>query len=153
MYPTASAMPPWIAGRIPPPQTIVMKIPAAAGVYLPNPSTARLNILPHIIEVQRPTNTKNSALIGTSAKPNERAPSADLCNTGSSTRLVVDEKIAARTSTNPTIERELSIVLLDTLLPSDAPTKRPINIRNQYVPVTNPPIVHLQMASLQASTT
>src|SRR5690554_756104 len=118
-----------------------MKIPEAAGVYLPKPSTARLNILPHIIEVQRPTRTKNSALIGTSAKPNESAPAADLCNTGNSTKLVVGENIAAKTNTNPTNESVESMVLLETLLPNDAPTSLPISIRNQYVPVTKPPMV------------
>ena len=52
--------------------------PSEVAVYFPNPSTARLKIPPHMIEVQRPTNTKYIALIGTSAKPNDKPPVA-LC--------------------------------------------------------------------------
>ena len=58
-------------GITPPPTTIVINIPDAAAVYLPKPSTARLNIPPHMTDVQRPQRTINRHFTGTSniAKP------------------------------------------------------------------------------------
>ena len=67
MKPKLSATPFWIKGKIPPPTTIVIKIPDAEAVKRPNPSTARLNIPPHITEVHNPIKTRYIALIGTLA--------------------------------------------------------------------------------------
>ena len=57
-------------GKIPPPTTIIIKIPEACAVYLPKPSTARLKIPPHIMDVHKPQSTKNRALTGTEAISN-----------------------------------------------------------------------------------
>ena len=55
----------WISGNTPPPTTIIMKIPDAAAVYLPNPSVARLKIEDHITDVHKPQRTSRSAATGT----------------------------------------------------------------------------------------
>ncbi len=106
-------------------------MPDAAAKYLPNPSTARLKIPPHIIEVHNPTNTKNIAFIGTSAKPNVSIPVAVLCITGKSTIVEVGKNIAASTNIKPTKEATVNIVLLETLPPIEAPINLPTNISNQ----------------------
>ena len=56
----------------------------SAARYLPNPSTAKLKIPPHMMEVHRPTSTRYIALIGTSANPKERPPVALCWSTGRS---------------------------------------------------------------------
>ena len=61
-----------------------------------------------------------------------------LWNTGIDTFVVIGRKIANKTNTRPKPAATVSIDLLDTLLPIEAPKKRPISIKNQYVPVTKP---------------
>ena len=84
-----------------------------------------------MIEVQRPTNTKYIALIGTSAKPNDKPPVALCWSTGRLTNVPVEEKIARNTKIKPSADVNVSIALLEILAPSDAPARRPINIKNQ----------------------
>lgn len=69
-------------GKMPPPHTNTMNRPEAAARYLPNPSTAKLKIPPHMMEVHRPTSTRYIALMGTSANPKERPPVALCWSTG-----------------------------------------------------------------------
>ena len=104
-----------------------MKIPEAASVYLPRPSTAKLKIPPHIIEVQRPQSAINMMLIGTCATPNE----ISLLNTGILTIVVIGQIKARIMNRIPTPDATVSIALLVNLPPKEAPTRRPINIRNQ----------------------
>ena len=101
----------------------------AFSVYLPNPSTARLKIPPHITEVQRPTSTSNIALIGTFTNPNK--PSALFLNTGIFTIVSVEDKMAPNTNAMPIAETVVSIAFADTLAPTAAPTRRPMSIKNQ----------------------
>src|SRR5690554_1515099 len=114
---------------MPPPQTKVLNIPVAAGVNLPNPSTARLNMLPHMIDVQKPTSTMNMALMGICTNPNDRPPSD--VNAGNVTSMLVGEKIAARINNNPTNEVVESMALLEILLPREAPINLPANMKSQ----------------------
>ena len=83
-----------------------------------------------MMEVHKPTKTRNMAFMGTCANPKDKAP-AEFFNTGSEISVVVGETIANTTKNNATAEPKVSMILLDTLLPMDAPTKRPISIRNQ----------------------
>ena len=123
-----------MAGRIPPPHTIIMKMPEAAAVYLPRPSTARLKMPPHITEVHRPQSTKNMMLIGTSTTPNEMS----LLNTGIETVVLIGARMAISTNASPNDATVASIFLLDTLAATEAPARRPTSIRNQYVPTIVP---------------
>src|SRR5574344_727718 len=111
-----------------------MKIPDAAAEYFPNPSVARLKILLHIIDVQRPQRTNSNAAIGTVTNVNEEP-----VNTGIDTVVVLPRTIAAMISTIPSVVVPIIIVLLDTLPPIKLPMKRPTSINNQYVPATKPP--------------
>ncbi len=116
------------SGKIPPPQTNTIKIPEAFSVNLPKPSTARLNIPPHITEVHRPINTKRAALRGTCSNP---IKAASPVKTGILTVSEAGENIAARVSTKPAEDTVVNIDLAETLLAITAPTKRPTNISNQ----------------------
>ena len=71
MKPKLSATRPCKSGSMPPPHTIIMKMPDAAAVCLPKPSTARLKIAPHITDVQSPQSIKSSIFTGTSAMPKD----------------------------------------------------------------------------------
>ena len=84
-----------------------------------------------MIEVQKPTNTRYIALIGTSAKPNDKPPVSPCWSTGKLTNVSVEEKIARNTKINPRADVKVSIALLEILAPSEAPARRPTNIRNQ----------------------
>ena len=93
------------------------------------------------MEVHNPTNTRNMALIGTCANPKDNAPASEVFNTGNAICDADGNIIASVTNNNANPEPNVSIVLLDTLLPRDAPNKRPMSIRNQYVPATKPAVV------------
>ena len=121
-------------GRRPPPTTIIMKIPDAAAEYLPNPSVARLKILLHIIEVQRPQRTNSNAAIGTVTNVKEEP-----VNTGIDTVVDLPRTTAATIHTIPNIVVPIIIERLDTFPPIKLPMKRPTSISNQYVPATKPP--------------
>src|SRR5574344_169330 len=112
---------------MPPPQTIVIKRPEAAAVYLPSPDVARLKMLPHITEVQRPTKIKNIIPTGTSAKPNDMS---DL-KTGILTITSVGIKMANSTSIIAMDDTVVSIVLLENFDPNIPPVSLPKSIRNQ----------------------
>src|SRR5690606_7729746 len=103
-----------------------MKIPDAAVVSLPKPSTAGLKILHHIIDVHNPHSTNNNALNGTTVIANE-----DRVNTGISVVTVLGDMMAPTIRIIPRRDTVVSIVLLDTLPPTILPMKRPISIRNQ----------------------
>ena len=103
-----------------------MKIPDAAFVYLPKPSTARLKILPHIMEVHNPQSTSNNALKGTTVIAKE-----DPVNTGMRVVTVFGDRMAPKIRIMPSRETVESIVLLETLPPTMLPMKRPTSIRNQ----------------------
>src|SRR5690554_2461671 len=111
---------------IPPPTTIIIKIPDAALVYFPSPSTARLKILPHIIDVHNPQTTSKSALKGTTVNENE-----DPVNTGIDVVTVFGVSMAAIINIIASPDTVESITLLDTLPPTSPPMKRPTSIRNQ----------------------
>ena len=113
-----------------------MKIPEAFSVYLPNPSTARLKIPPHMMDVQSPTNARNIALTGTCTSPN--IPSELFLNTGIFTIESVGANMAEITRIIPMAEAVPNIALAEILLPILAPIRRPTNISNQYVAVTEP---------------
>ena len=120
MKPPASATAPWINGRIPPPQTITMKIPEAAAVYLPKPSTAKLKIPPHMMEVHKPQRAMNMIPTGTSTIPKEISDK----NTGILTLVVAGAKIAIKIKIIPTVAADDNIALLEILAPKEAPNKR-----------------------------
>ena len=122
-------------GIKPPPTTIIMKIPEAWAVYLPRPSVARLKILGHMIEVQRPQSTKNMAEIGTVTNWNEEP-----VNTGISTVVDLPRSTAKRMNSIPAPLATIIIERLETLLAMKLEHKRPTNMSNQYVPATKPPI-------------
>ncbi len=104
-----------------------MKIPDAISVYFPKPSTARLKIPPHITEVHSPHRIKNIILIGTETKPKEMS---DL-NTGMLTFIPSGTKIASVTKIKPNEEATINITFEEILPPIEAPTNRPISIKNQ----------------------
>ena len=112
---------------MPPPQTITMKMPEAAEVYLPSPSTARLKMPPHITEVHRPQRTSSMMLTGTCAMPNEMS----LWKTGMLTTALTGQSMAQMTSRQAADATVESIALGETLAPSRPPAKRPMSIRNQ----------------------
>ena len=125
----------WNKGSSPPPTTIIIKIPEAAAEYLPSPSVARLKILLHMIEVQRPQSTNNSAATGTTTIWND-VP----VKTGIETVVDLPKTIAKTINIIPVIVVIIIIERLETLPPMKLPMKRPTNIKNQYVPATKPPI-------------
>ena len=94
-----------------------------------------------MMEVHRPTSTRYIALIGTSANPKERPPVALCWSTGRLTSEPVDEKMARNTKSKPNAEVKVSIALLEIFAPNEAPARRPISMRNQYVPTTKPEMV------------
>src|SRR5699024_4606740 len=94
-------------------------------------------IPPHITEVQSPQRINNITFTGTWAKPNEIS---DL-NTGIFTKILSAQNIAPNTNAIPTVDTTVNIARLDTFAPIEAPHKRPIIIKNQYVPTTDPAIV------------
>ena len=110
---------------MPPPHTSAMKMPEAAAVYLPRPSTARLKMAPHMIEVQKP-----QRIIRPRASGILEALMVTATDSGT--------KIAAIRSTMATEAITPSIILLLTLEPTDAPTRRPISIQSQYPPIIVP---------------
>ena len=103
-----------------------MKIPEACSVYLPRPSTARLKILPHINDVQRPHNTRNSASSGTS-----RMMNSPLMKPGMVTRTVDGIRIAASTSTMAISDTAVSCLRVDTFELMAELTRRPTSISSQ----------------------
>ena len=129
---------PWMSGRTPPPTTIIMKMPLAWAVYLPSPSVARLKILAHMIEVQRPQSTSSRALIGTVADQNLKFI---MSNSGMLMVLVLGMNMAARISIMATLVVQ-SISWRDDTLPAMKPeTRRPQSISSQYIAATAPPIM------------
>ena len=125
----------WIRGNTPPPTTIIMKIPDAAAVYLPNPSVARLKIEDHITDVHKPQRTSRSAATGTVVIWNDSP-----VNTGISIVVDLPKTIAATTRIIPTHDVVTIIVLLDTRFAMKPAVKRPTSIKNQYVAATVPAI-------------
>ena len=117
----------WKNGKIPPPQTNAMKIPLAAGVYLPKPSAARLKIAPHITLVMRPQRNMRIMLTGNSIPLNVTTHASGKNITHNSITIANDD-----TATN--------IALLLTLPPTAPPIRRPNIIINQYKPTTVPAI-------------
>ena len=73
-------------------------MPEAAAVYFPNPSTARLNMPPHIMEVHNPHKTTKTILIGTS-----------VFKTGKVMVEVIGEKIANKINIKPKSETVIKI--------------------------------------------
>ena len=112
---------------IPPPQTSTIKIPEAASVYLPSPSTARLKIPPHITEVHNPQRIKKATFNGTLAIPNQ----ISLKNTGIPTVVSAGLKIDSNTNTAAKEAVAPNIALLEILAPNAPPNRRPISIKNQ----------------------
>jgi len=80
-----------------------------------------------MIEVQRPQSAINMMLIGTCATPNEMS----LLNTGMLTIVVIGQIKARIINRMPTPDATVSMALLVNLAPREAPTRRPINIKNQ----------------------
>ena len=68
-----------------------MKIPEAIAVYLPSPSTARLKIPPHMIDVQSPQSAKNMIPTGTVSIPKPML--APPLNTGIATVVALGANI------------------------------------------------------------
>ena len=103
-----------------------MKIPEPIEVYLPRPSTARLKIVPHITEVQRPQRVKKITPTGTSTIPNPVPVNTGIAPiTSVGAKMPTSTKISASEATNE------SCTLLEILPPSRPPSRRPHIIRNQ----------------------
>ncbi len=111
---------------MPPPTTIIMKMPLAFSVYLPSPSVARLKVQLHITEVQRPQSTMRMALSGsfTTAK-------LEPVNTGMLPVTVFGMRMATMMSSMATPLTTIIMVRLDTLAAIRLERKRPQSIRNQ----------------------
>lgn len=124
-----------ISGKIPPPTTIIIKIPEACAVYFPKPSVARLKIQGHIIEVHNPTKTNNIALSGICVISNELPVKSGI------DVITVLGTIMAQTTSNMLIAVAVISNVRDEILAATKLTNvLPINIINQYVPATKPPI-------------
>lgn len=130
------AIKPWSVGNIPPPQTITINNPDATAVYLPKPVTARLNIAPHITDVQSPQRIKNTAFIGICTELNESVLESNPKNDTISSFAQIPADISAIAIADVTA----SIVRLDTFEPIIPPTNRPTSINSQYKPTTVPAI-------------
>ena len=105
-----------------------MKIPDAAFVYLPRPSTAKLNILPHIMEVQSPQSTNNNALTGTFVIAKEEP-----VNTGIKVVTVFGDNMAITINKMASDDRGQHY-RLEIFPPTKLPIKRPMSIRtNMYL--------------------
>ena len=92
---------------IPPPQTMTIKIPDAAAVYFPNPSTARLKMPPHITEVHNPQRIRNMTFIGIMTVSSE--PTKEL----TFTPIDVGKKIAPIRRIKPKQATKVNIDLLE----------------------------------------
>ena len=106
---------------MPPPTTMVMKMPEAASVYLPRPSTERLKMPPHMMEVHRPQRAMSTLLVGTGCSlMNERV-----------IVLLSGMKMLMMSSRMATADTSDNWVRVDTLPEMKLEQKRPIIIRNQ----------------------
>ena len=74
---------------------------------------------------------------GTSTIPKEISDK----NTGILTFVVAGAKIAIKIKIIPTVAADDNIALLEILAPKEAPNRRPIIIKNQYVPTIEPATV------------
>ena len=111
---------------MPPPTTIIMKIPDADAVYLPKPSVARLKILAHITLVHKPQSTNNKALIGT-VTMSKLLP----VKTGIDTVMLLPRTIATMINPIAIVVVIIINVRLETLSAMNPVLKRPTNIKNQ----------------------
>ncbi len=111
---------------MPPPTTIIMKMPLAFSVYLPSPSVARLKMQLHMTEVQRPQSTMRMALIG-SWTIVKLVP----VNTGMLPVMVLGRRMARMMSSMAVPLTVIIITRLDTLEAMRLETKRPTSMRNQ----------------------
>ena len=113
-------------GMIPPPTTIVMKIPDAFAVYFPRPSVARLKIPPHITDVQRPQRKMNTQDNGTLASVMVINPKSRL-----SVVSILPVNMAATIRTIPTEDTVISWVRVDTFPEIAVLVARPTSISSQ----------------------
>ena len=111
-----------------------MNRPEAIDVYLPRPSTARLNMAPHITDVQSPQRMKNITPIGISARENDSWE----VMAGNLTVAVSPRNIPRRRNMMATMPTKLTMARLETFPPTEAPTRRPQSMRNQYIPTIVP---------------
>ena len=118
MAPARWAMACWMSGMMPPPTTIIMKMPEACSLYLPRPSTARLKMAPHMMEVQIPQTARKMHFIGT-AEP------LMVMLTLSGRKMAMSSRRMASEDTKIICVRVLTLPLMKLL------RKRPTIIRNQ----------------------
>ena len=117
-----------------------MKAPEAMEVYLPKPSTAILNIPPHITEVHNPTRINATMATGISAvmKVNEAQSTPGILTIHCSGR-----KIPNVTSTRVSIDTAAICVRLEIFSATNPPNKRPTSINSQYTATIIPTILGL----------
>ena len=96
-------------------------------VYLPMPSTAKLKMPPHMMDVHNPQSTKSTTETGTTCKP--KLMSA--LNTGMLTAMSAGKKIPITTNKIASVLTVVNCDLAENLPPKSPPSKRPINIKNQ----------------------
>ena len=133
MYETWSEIRFCMSGIMPPPTTIIMNIPDASAVYLPNPSTERLNMHDHITEVHNPQSIRSKAAIGRLSTAN-----ALPVNTGIAKVILLPDIIAVNVNNEAMDAVAVSILRLEILSAIIPPKNLPTSIRNQYVAATNP---------------
>ena len=102
-------------------------------VYLPRPSVAKLKMLAHMTDVQRPQRTRNKALMGTCA-----ISKLEPLNIGMLVIVSRGENTAQAMRMMATDEVNVISVLLDTLPAMKEEMVRPTSISNQYIPATKP---------------
>jgi hypothetical protein len=90
-----------------------------------------------MMEVHKPQRAMNMIPTGTSTIPKEISDK----NTGILTLVVAGAKIAIKIKIIPTVAADDNIALLEILAPKEAPNRRPIIIKNQYVPTIEPATV------------
>ena len=95
-----------------------MKIPEAASVYLPRPSTERLKMPPHMIDVQRPQAAMKNTFIGTALPLMVTA-------TLSGRKMAMSSRMMA------TVDTQVICVFVLTLPEISVEEKRPMSIMNQ----------------------
>ena len=124
---------------IPPPTTKVMKMPEAASVYLPRPSTERLKMPPHMMEVHKPHAAMNIHLIGIGFSTDCFTPlivssALTLKVELSGIKIPINKRIIAR------LDTKVNCVLVEILPESALELARPTNIIIQYEAAKIPPI-------------
>ena len=77
---------------MPPPQTIVMKMPEAAAVYTPSPDVARLKMAPHMTDVASPQSIRKSRLMRTGFRSERKVGAENGQRHGGGHPLQGDEK-------------------------------------------------------------